>query len=193
MTSTPRAERGALPTLSPASAAAVSAWNALWRDLERLDATTRRREDRIDLDRRLAVLRRQHAAALSAASSAGQGRAVVAHRSAAVGSRLALALVTTGSASGVEMVENAADAVGAALVLQPALVVVDAPLPMMTAVDAVAEIRRYVPAARIAVSAEGGPTAVLLAAGATTTYRRGATPAEVVDALLGAGPLPEPR
>ena len=59
-------------------------------------------------------------------------------------------------------------------------------LPMMAAVDVVAEVRRYAPAAVIVACADGVRPAVLRSAGASGTYARGAPPDRIA-AVLRAG------
>lgn len=178
--------------------AALVAWQVAWSHASSERAATKLREAVIDLDRRLDVLRRQHAAMVAAVSDGAArttGGALVAHRDERTGRQIAALLAERGR-DPVVVVDNGADVVGLAVLRQPELVVVDAPLPMMTAQDVVAELRAYAPGAVVVACADGIGPALLRAAGARATYRRGAQPAEIarhLDEALSGRQVPPPR
>lgn len=173
--------------LSAAQRAAFAAWREGWLATERDRDGTTLREARIDLDRRLAVLRRQHEAMRTAveAGPPSSGGGLVAHRDERTGRQL-VALLAACCDGPVTLAGNGADAVGLAVLQQPALVVVDAPLPMMTAADVVEDVRRHVADVAVVACADGVDPAELERAGAVATYRRGARLQDVVGLVLGA-------
>lgn len=177
---------------------ALTAWQNAWSRASSERAATTLREAVIDLDRRLDVLRRQHAALLAAAPDGRRpatGGALVAHRDERAGRQIAALLAERGH-DPVVVVDNGADVVGLAVLRQPELVVVDAPLAMMTAHDVVAEVHAYAPGAVVVACADGAGPALLQAAGARATYRRGAPATEIarhLDEALGARQVPPPR
>jgi hypothetical protein len=189
--------------LSPAQRRAVQRWNEDFTAVCGTLETTKLRELRIDLDRRLAALQRQAEVARAAAEAGGGPVAVlVVHRDARAGARFAEALSRAALADGeVVVTDSGADAVGRALLGQPRLVVVDTPVLMMTPQDVVADLHRLVPDALVAACAQGpGEASRLRSAGATAVYRRGAGPDDVAALLApstdGAGvqdQVPAPR
>ncbi|HWG93786.1 MAG TPA: hypothetical protein VNU66_06125 [Mycobacteriales bacterium] len=184
--------------LTPAQARAVQLWNDDVEQVSATRATTKLRELRIDLDRRLAALQRQADVVRAAADAGGAPVAVlVVHRDPRAGQRLADAVSRSALADGeVVVTDNGADAVGRAVLGQPRLVVVDTPVLMMTPLDVVADLQRLAPGARVVACAEGpGEASRLQAAGASAVYRRGAGPDDVA-ALLAVpaeGEVPAPR
>jgi CheY-like chemotaxis protein len=153
------------------------------------------REGRMDVDRRLEVVRVAHAALVERTEvqlrssvellhSALPCRAVVAHRNAWFTDRLRDGL----DAAGVEVVaalDNGAEAVGVCVGEQPDLVVVEERLVMLTGAETVREVRRYVPHALIAahVGYSDGE-ARMLEVGASTAYSRQVPPADVAADLV---------
>ena len=184
--------------LTPAQARAVQLWNDDVEQVSATRATTKLRELRIDLDRRLAALQRQAEVVRAAADAGGAPVAVlVVHRDPRAGQRLADAVSRSALVDGeVVVTDNGADAVGRAVLGQPRLVVVDTPVLMMTPLDVVADLQRLAPGARVVACAEGpGEASRLQAAGASAVYRRGAGPDDVA-ALLAVpaeGEVPAPR
>ena len=180
--------------------AAIDAWNAARRAAERAAeaelAGTPSRELRLDVSRRLDVVRRQHealvgrteqhlrdGAKVSAAPAAA--RAVVVHRNDWFRGKVAAGLV----AAGVEVaaiLDNGADAVGIAVAEQPDLLLVEDRLPMLHGDDVLRQVLAYSPrtiaAAQVAFE-ESAPA--LLAAGAGVAFPRRVPPGEVVQDLLG--------
>ena len=186
----------ALPSrLAPSTAAelAFAAWSRHAAAVAARREVTKHREERIDLDRRLAVLERQQQACLDALGRARAAEGVtgpavlVAHRDRRTAEQLAEAVRARAGNGHVEVLDNGADAVGVALALQPGLVVVDAPLPMMTALDVVRDLHRYSPASRVAACATGCPPDLLAQAGAAAVYRRGASADDVAAMLVATG------
>jgi ActR/RegA family two-component response regulator len=176
--------------LTPAQSRAVRLWDEDVAAVTATRETTRLRELRIDLDRRLAVLERQAEVVRATAEAGAPPVAVlVVHRDPRAGARLAEAVSRSALADGeVVVTDSGADAVGRALLGQPAFVVVDTPVLMMTPLDVVADLHRLVPDARVVACAEGpGEASRLQAAGAAAVYRRGAGPDDVA-ALLAAAP-----
>ena len=184
--------------LTPAQARAVQLWNDDVEQVSATRATTKLRELRIDLDRRLSALQRQAEVVRAAADAGGAPVAVlVVHRDPRAGQRLADAVSRSALADGeVVVTDNGADAVGRAVLGQPRLVVVDTPVLMMTPLDVVADLQRLAPGARVVACAEGpGEASRLQAAGASAVYRRGAGSDDVA-ALLAVpaeGEVPAPR
>lgn len=159
----------------------------------RLDGAASR-EVRLDLARRRDVLDRQRHALLDRTAlqlrhsdqllhAAVAPRAVLVHRNAWFTGKVADGL----AAHGVDVlacVENGADAVGIVVAEQPDLVLVEDKLPMLSGLDVVRAVRRYAPAALVAVQVEQdwqiGP---FLDAGVTTAYTRRVPPADIAAEL----------
>jgi CheY-like chemotaxis protein len=190
------------PAASPARAgrreAAMAALRETATHVELDRVATKNRERRLDLERRAAALRRQQQVVQERLGSAPAVTPVlVAHRDPRRGSRLAAALATAlgHDPAAVEVADNGADAVAVAVLAQPAVVAVDAPLPMMSAADVVADIRRYVPDAVVVACAGRADAVELRQAGATVTYPPGAAAEQVVGEVLQAmsSQVPSPR
>lgn len=175
---------------------ALETWHRARRLAERAaDVATRSREARMDLDRRLDVIRAQHAAIIARTDEqlrtgapllreALPRRAVVAHRNEWFAGKVCAGL----EAAGVQVlvrVENGAEAVGVVVAEQPDLLLVEDRLAMLSGEDVVREAREYAPvtviAAHVAHEDRIGP---MLEAGATTAYARRIPPREVVDDVL---------
>ena len=178
--------------------AAIDAWNAARRAAEQaVDtelAAVPSREARLDLTRRLDVVRRQHQALVSRteqqlregtrASGTATPRAVIVHRNDWFRSKLASALAA-GAVEVVAILDNGADAVGVAVAEQPDLLLVEDRLPMVHGDDVLRQVLAYSPgtvAAAQVSSEEGAP--VLLEAGARVAFPRRVPPGEVADDLL---------
>ena len=184
---------------------ALEAWHRARKLAEHAAAvTTQSREARMDLDRRLDVIRAQHQAiiartdeqlrtSVSLLREAPTRRAVVAHRNEWFAGKVCADL----EARGVQVVarlENGAEAVGIAVAEQPDLLLVEDRLAMLSGEDVVREVRAYAPvtviAAQVAYEDRIGP---MLEAGATTAYTRRVPPVDVVSdvvRLLTSDPQP---
>jgi CheY-like chemotaxis protein len=170
---------------------AIDMWNRARRMAEdAAAASAKSREMRMDLDRRVEVLRAQHDAIVARTERSLEDsvhvmrrtaprRAVVAHRNEWFVDRLCGDL----SRRGVEVVgrfDNGAEAVGVAVAEQPDLVVVEDRLAMVSGEDVVREVREYVPTALIAAQvAYEDRIAVMLAAGADSAYARRVPPVDI--------------
>lgn len=158
-------------------------------------AKGRAREARMDAERRLDVLRREHQAIVaqthaqltmstSLLTTSVQPRIVVAHRNEWFVSKLSAVLAEHGVRVAAQ-VDNGAEAVGAALSEQPDLVLVEDKLAMLPGEEVVREIRSYCPDSVVAVHADyNDRVGVLLEAGARAVYTRQVPPADVAMALL---------
>lgn len=175
---------------------AVDAFHATRRQREQdLAALSRTREMRLDADRALGVLRREHEAVVSRTHEQLRGsgdvlhavaerRVVLAHRSEWFLDRVARTL-ELGGARVVARLDNGADAVGCALAEQPDLLLVEDALAMVRGEEVVRELRRYAPDTLVSVQIEHGDRGrSLLAAGATSVFTRQVPPLEVSHALL---------
>lgn len=164
--------------------AAIDAFNRARRTAERAAAVTvASRETRMDLDRRLEVLRTSHAAVVARTEEQLRRsvallrrtcppRALVAHRSSWFAGRLSADLAEHG-VDVLAQLDNGAEVIGAAVAEQPDLLVVGDHLAMVGSEDVVREVRQYVPDCLIAVQvAYGDGIAPMLAAGATAAYPR---------------------
>lgn len=153
------------------------------------------REMRLDVDRRLEVLRREHEALVARTAehlrTSGKlmdqrvdARAVVAHRQPWFVEKVTALL----AGAGVETVlttDNGADAVGTIAAEQCDLVLVEDTLAMLSGEHAVREIRQFCPSA-IVVAQVGYSDRVpaLLEAGATIVVTRQVPPVEIVKESL---------
>ena len=170
---------------------ALEVWNRARAAAERAAAvTTASREVRMDLDRRMDVLRAQQAAIVEHTEQQLRAsvrllhadlprRAVVAHRNEWFVQKVCGDL----EACGVEVVarlENGAEAVGIAVAEQPDLVIVEDRLAMLSGEDVVRDVRRYAPRALIAAQvAYEDRVAPMLEAGADTAYTRRVPPLDL--------------
>lgn len=153
------------------------------------------RELRMDLDRRLEVLRAGHAAVVSRTEEqlrrsvhvlqqSAPRRAVLVHRNAWFTGRLGADLARFGVEI-VDQLDNGAKAVGVVVAEQPDLVVVEDRLAMLPGVEVVRQVREYSPTSLIAAQvAFSDDVAVMLAAGATVAYPRQVPPLDVAADLL---------
>lgn len=170
---------------------AIQTWHRARHLAEQVAATrAQSRETRMDLGRRLEVLREQHAAIVertheSLLSSVrllhctAPRRAVVGHRNVWFADKLCGDLTRRG-VQVIGRFESGAAVVGASVAEQPDLVVVEDRLAMLSGEDVVREVRRYVPDAVIAAQvAYDDRVALMLAAGATVAYPRRVPPLEV--------------
>jgi CheY-like chemotaxis protein len=140
---------------------------------------------RLDAARRLDVLRRQHEAVVATTDEAlrtsrdllrsSTTRAVVVHRNPWFTRKLSDALASEGI-DVLAQLDNGADAVGMVVAEQPDLLLLEDPLPMMTAEQVVHEVRTYSPHTFVAVQADTGAIGQLLSAGAGSVFTRQITP-----------------
>jgi ActR/RegA family two-component response regulator len=154
------------------------------------EALTTSRELRMDLDRRLEVLRAQQAAIVERAEadlrqsvhllhSTSARRAVVAHRNEWFREKVCADLRLRGLEVLVRT-ENGAEAVGAAVATQPDVVVVEDRLAMISGEEVVRAVRRYSPDSLVVAQvAYEDRIGTLLEAGADTAYTRRVPPADV--------------
>jgi hypothetical protein len=160
-----------------------------------LEVTARTRETRMDVARRLDVLRREQTMLVARAHQqlrdtgdllrAPSGRrAVIAHRNDWFASKLA-ELLAQADVQLLERVDNGADAVGLVVAEQPDLLFVEDNLLMVTGEEVIQEARRFCPGTRIGARVEYGErVGVLLDAGADTVATRQVPPLQVAHQLL---------
>ena len=158
------------------------------------ERTAASREARMDLARRMDVLRAEHRAIVSRTDAhlrASVGllrntaprRAIVVHRSSWFTDKVRADL-TRRCITVVAALANGAEAVGAVVAEQPDLVLVEDTLPMISGEDVVREVRRFSPLTRIGAQvAYDDRIASMLDAGAHTAYPRRMPPAEVAEGL----------
>lgn len=173
----------------------IDAWHRACRAVgEEMQAVSSRvtRESRLDLARRLDVLRRQQASLLERSAvrlrprSGGPDpvRCVVAHAHEWSRARITHELEAVG-VDVVLSVTNAADAVGACLAEQPDVAFLGDRLTMMSALEAVRDLRRFVPASRVVAQARTSLDVDGLSdAGACGVLLPRASPAEVAAQVL---------
>jgi CheY-like chemotaxis protein len=182
---------------------AIDRWHDARRSAqEAAHRTTASREARMDLARRLDVIRAEHRAIVERTDAQLRSsvellqrttprRAIVVHRNAwfmdKVAADLALRRIHV-----VAKLANGAEAVGAVVAEQPDLLLVEDSLPMMSGEDVVREVRSFAPLTRIGAQvAHDARIAVLLDAGAHSAYTRRVPPADVATALAELlGPVP---
>jgi CheY-like chemotaxis protein len=184
---------------------AIDAWHRARRMAEQAEqARNASREMRMDVSRRLEVLRAQHAAIVGRADRHLQDsvhllarqdarRAVLAHRNQWFLTKVGDELERQGVRV-VEALSNGAEAVGVVVAEQPDLLLVEDSLPMLPGEAVVREARRFAPGTLVAGHVEcQGRIQVLLEAGAATAYTRRVPPTEVARGLaelLGVQPVP---
>ena len=154
------------------------------------------REARMDLARRLDVIRAEHRAIVARTDAQLRSsvellqrttplRAVVVHRNSWFMDKVAADLGLR-SIHVVAMLTNGAEAVGAVIAEQPDLLLVEDSLPMMSGEDVVREVRTFAPLTRIGAQvAYDDRIAAMLEAGAHSAYTRRVPPADVAAALAG--------
>lgn len=175
--------------------AALDAWHARRRVQEEAAAVGERsREQRLDLSRRMDVIREQHRAIVARTDAhlrAGAGvlrrhgpRVLLVHRNSWLTDKVGQALGTRG-AQVIAQLTNGAEAVGVALVEQPDLVLVEDMLPMLSGQEVVREVLRYSTRSLIVAHvAHDDGIAAMLRAGAVAAFPRRAAPVDLADGLL---------
>ncbi len=158
--------------------------------------TAASREARMDLTRRLDVIRAEHRAIVQRTDAqlrssvellqrSTSRRAIVVHRNSWFMEKVAADLDLRGIHV-VAMLTNGAEAVGAVVAEQPDLLLVEDSLPMMSGEDVVREVRGFAPLTRIGAQvAYDHRIAAMLEAGAHSAYTRRVPPADVAAALAG--------
>lgn len=153
------------------------------------------REMRMDSERRLEVLRRQHDALVARAvaqlegtgrppGQAAPARVLLAHRSEWFLERVSGVLRVAGL-DVLARLDNGADAVGAAIAEQPDLLLVEDALAMVPGEEVVREVVRYCPGtAVVAHVAHGEGIAPMLDAGAVAVHTRRVPPVDVAAAMI---------
>ncbi|HEU0101135.1 MAG TPA: hypothetical protein VFR07_02350 [Mycobacteriales bacterium] len=176
--------------------AALDAWHARRRvQQEAAAAGQRSREQRLDLARRMDVIREQHRAIIARTDAqlrascdvldGRRPRVLVVHRNTWFADKLGSALTQLG-AEVLPRLTNGAEAVGVAVAEQPELLLVEETLPMLSGEAVVREVLSYSPASAIAVQVAYDATIrTMLEAGARATYARRVPPADVAAGLLG--------
>ena len=152
------------------------------------------RESRMDVARRLAVIRAEHKAIVDRTDAqlrssvellqrTAPRRAIVVHRNAWFVDKVAADLALR-SIDVVARMTNGAEAVGAAVAEQPDLLLVEDSLPMMSGEDVVREVRAFAPTTLIAAQvAHDQRIAAMLEAGAHSACTRRVPPAGVAAVL----------
>ena len=152
------------------------------------------REARMDLARRMDVIRAEHRAIVDRTDAhlrssvellqrTAPRRAIVVHRSSWFTDKVCADLALR-SIHVVASLTNGAEAVGATVAEQPDLLLVEDSLPMMSGEDVVREVRAFAPLTRIGAQvAYDDRIASMLEAGADTAYTRRVPPADVAEGL----------
>ena len=175
---------------------AIDRWHAARRDSAAVaSATAASREARMDLARRMDVIRAEHRAIVERTDAhlrtsvellqrAAPRRAIVVHRNSWFSDKVCADLAQR-SILVVARLTNGAEAVGATIAEQPDLLLVEDSLPMMSGEDVVREVRRFAALTRIGAHVgHDERIAAMLDAGADTAYTRRVPPADVVEGLV---------
>jgi CheY-like chemotaxis protein len=182
--------------------AAIERFNRNLKTARGAAAAASSRETRMDMDRRMDVLRRQQEAVIARAHeqlhgtgellpSTARRRVVLAHRNEWYLDRVSAVLRDHG-AHVVARLDNGADAIGVALCEQPDVVLVEDTLAMVPGEQVVRELRALCPSTRIvAQCAYGDRVGALLEAGAAAAFARKVPPADVAEAMHRLMALPD--
>lgn len=174
---------------------ALDAWNRARRAAESaVETTALTREMRLDLSRRVEARRREHQAVLACAAeqlrSSGSllvrvdPRVVIAHRNPWLREKVAARLTAAGVVV-VGIYEDGADAVGAVVVEQPELVLVEDRLPTLSGIEVIRRVRSFSPRTVIGAQVlEGDSVQVLVDAGAQAVFTRRVPPADIADMMV---------
>ena len=191
--STPRLPRSEL-ALAAQQLRAVESWHRARVQQEAAQTGARSREARMDLARRMEVLRRQHEAIIRRSEeqlrssgrllhNAAPTRAVVVHRNEWFLGKLVEGLRAL-DIDVVAQLDNGADAVGTVVAEHPDLLLVEDNLPRQPGPDVVRLSRVYAPDTVIAAHvAYDDRVPVMIEAGAQAAYTRRVPPSEVAEAL----------
>lgn len=174
--------------------AGIDALTRTSRDVQAWAAEAGSREMRLDRARRLDVVRRQHRALVEATArqlrdsgdpltSVPTPRVVVAHRNDWFKDKVGRGLRARCMQVVAEL-SNGADAVGVVLAEQPELLLLEDKLPMQSALEVLAEVRRWAPQTLVTVQvANDWDIGPFLDAGACQAFTRRVPPADIADAL----------
>ena len=176
---------------------AIDRWHATRRATqESAQRSAASREARMDLARRIDVIRTEHRAIVARTDAqlrrsvellqrTSPRRAIVVHRNSWFMDKVAADL-TLRHIEVVATMTNGAEAVGAVVAEQPDLLLVEDSLPMMSGEDVVREVCTFAPSTRIGAQvAYDDRIAAMLEAGAHSAYTRRVPPADVAAALAG--------
>lgn len=181
-------------TLILAQLRGIEAWLDALHDAQARALVGAGRESRMDVDRLLAVRRRQHdviidrcGADLLASGTARppMASAVVAHHHTWSSGKLVEALDERGIIV-LAAVDDGAEAVGVCVAEQPTLLIVGEHLIMQSGEEVVREVRRFCPSTIAAGYVVEQALVALLDAGTTHLFTRGVDPAVVVSELAKA-------
>jgi CheY-like chemotaxis protein len=186
----------AFPSLTEADLAAmqleaIDAWNRARRMAEHAaQARNASRETRMDLSRRMEVLRAQHRAIVERADRHLQDsvhllarraphRAVLVHRNEWFVDRLAAGLEGAGVAV-VERLANGAEGIGVVVAEQPDVLVVEEALPMVQGIEVVRGACQFSPRTLVVAQVDNGErVSAMLEAGADRAYARRIPPGDI--------------
>lgn len=181
--------------------AAIDRWHEARRSTQQAaQRSAASREARMDLARRLDVIRAEHRAIVERTDAQLRSsaellqrttprRAVVVHRNTWFMDKVAVDLGLRRIAV-VARLTNGAEAVGAVVAEQPDLLLVEDSLPMVSGEDVVREVRAFAPLTRIGAQvAHDDRIAAMLEAGAHSAYTRRVPPADVAAGLADLLPV----
>jgi CheY-like chemotaxis protein len=175
--------------------AGISAWLQARADSELQLVEAGSREMRLDRARRLDVMRRQHCGLVQATErqlresgsplrSTTAPRVVIVHRNDWFKDKVSSGLREGGIHIVAELV-NGAEAVGLVVAEQPDVLLVEDKLPMLGALDVLAEVRRFAPKTRVVVQVgTDSQIGAFLETGPCTVFTRRIPPADIVDGIL---------
>ncbi|CAA9363803.1 MAG: hypothetical protein AVDCRST_MAG16-3301 [uncultured Frankineae bacterium] len=174
---------------------AIDRWHEARRGTQSAaDRAAASREARMDLARRLDVIRAEHRAIVARTEAhlrvsaellhrVSPRRAILVHRNAWFVDKVRADLQRQ-SIEVVASLTNGAEAVGAVVAEQPDLLLVEDSLPMMSGEDVVREVRAFAPYTRIGAQvAYDNRIAAMLDAGAHSAYTRRVPPTDVARGL----------
>lgn len=175
---------------------AIEQWHAARRVAQaEAERTAASREARMDLARRMDVVRAEHRAIVERTDAhlrvsaellrgTAPRRAIVVHRNSWFTDKVCADLRARNIVV-VSRLSNGAEAVGAAVAEQPDLLLVEDSLPMMSGEDVVREVRTFAPLTRIGAQvAHDDRIASMLQAGADSAYTRRVPPGDVAEGLV---------
>ncbi len=196
MTTTPRPGQRSEAELTRMQLEAIDSWNRARRMAEEAaQARNASRELRMDLSRRMDVLRAQHSAIVARAdrhlessvhllARKAASRAVLVHRNQWFAGKVAGALAELG-VTVVGRLDNGAEAVGVVVAELPDLLLVEDTLPMLPGEQVVREARRFAPDTIVVAQVDyQDRIPALLDAGAVTAFTRRVPPADVAQGLV---------
>ena len=175
---------------------AIDRWHAARRAARNAaERSAASREARMDLARRMDVIRAEHRAIVARTDAHLRSsvellqrnaprRAIVVHRNSWFTQKVCADLVAR-QIDVVATLTNGAEAVGAVVAEQPDLLLVEDTLPMLSGEDVVREVRQFAPGTRVGAQvAYDDRIAAILEAGADTAYTRRVPPVDVATGLV---------